>query len=78
MMSSSFKDIVNKIPGYDWEDILSMGLSHFIREQEPKSTEFEKVANGYVLKVRTDERNAQEAKQFWQNYVLPKLGDNNE
>lgn len=68
----------------DFEQIISMtpvsvdraigsGISYFINQQEPENVEFVKGTNGYAIRVETDEENAEEARQFWEEVVDPKL-----
>ena len=49
------------------------GLSRFLTNQDPDSIKFEKFKNGYRITVVTDEENAQNAKEFWENNVVPQI-----
>jgi hypothetical protein len=76
--SSVFKSYIDKL-GVDWEDVLSSGLSLFIKEQDPDKvvykvhTDSDENITGYSIQVKTDEENVKEAKDFWENHVEPKL-----
>jgi len=67
-----FEDIVSMLP-VGWEKVLGQGMGFFINQQEPEWVEFEKVANGYVIKVATDEESSQDAREFWEEFVDDKL-----
>lgn len=72
MTNKSFEDLVSIIP-VEWETILSKGISWFISNQDPEGVDFERGKNGWRITVITDNENSQEAKEFWNNYVHPKL-----
>lgn len=72
MISMDFKSMVELLP-VGWQNALSSALGYYITRQDPEKVEFEKVKNGYVIKVETDDESAEEAKEFWQNHVHDKL-----
>jgi hypothetical protein len=67
-----FEQIVDMVP-VPTDKVIASGISFFIREQEPDNVEFERATNGYAIKVRTDDRSADEAKRFWEEEVDQKL-----
>lgn len=67
-----FESMVDLLP-VRWENALSSALSYYITRQDPEEVEFERVKNGYVIKVKTDDESAQEAYDFWRNHVNDKL-----
>lgn len=76
-MSSAFERLVGRLP-YSWEKIVGMGISFFIREQDPQSVEFNVIAKdgnavGWEINVYTDEENVEKAKDFWLEFVEGRL-----
>lgn len=76
-MSSAFERIVNRLP-YSVDKMLASGISFFIREQEPDSVEFNvRVEDGepvgWEIRVQTDKKNVEEAKDFWIENVEERL-----
>jgi hypothetical protein len=76
-MSNSFKRLMSRLP-YSWEKILGMGISFFLREQDPDNVEFnirvsEDEPVGWEIRVETDKQNVEEAKDFWINHVQERL-----
>jgi len=76
-MSSAFEKIVSRLP-YSLDKMLASGISFFIKEQEPERVEFNvRVENGepvgWEIRVRTDEQNVEEAKDFWIDNVQERL-----
>lgn len=76
-MSSAFERIVNRLP-HSVDKMLASGISFFIREQEPDSVEFNvRVEDGepvgWEIRVQTDKKNVEEAKDFWIENVEERL-----
>lgn len=76
-MSNSFKRLMSRLP-YSWEKILGMGISFFLREQDPDNVEFnirvsEDEPVGWEIRVEADKENVEEAKDFWINHVQERL-----
>lgn len=76
-MSSAFQKLVRALP-YDWEKVLGMGISFFIKDQKPESVEFNvRVEDdepvGWEIRVTTDKVNVERAKNFWINRVQERL-----
>lgn len=72
-----FKAIVSSLP-YPWQKVFSWGLTFFISEQEPDKVKFKAHTDngdvvGWSIQVKTSEENVEEAKEFWEEYVEPKL-----
>jgi 3-deoxy-D-manno-octulosonate 8-phosphate phosphatase KdsC-like HAD superfamily phosphatase len=70
--NSRFMKYVRMLP-VPVDTVLSEGITFFITDQNPERVEFEAADNGYAIKVYTDRQNVEEAKEFWQNQVDPKL-----
>lgn len=70
---SRFMSLVDRVP-VDNDKLIGQAVGWFISKQEPENVEFTKYQNGYTIEVRTDEKNAEEAKEFWNQYVHPELG----
>ena len=51
------------------EELIGLGLEHFLSEQDPDHVEFTQHPNGYTIKVKTDEENIEKARQIWQEHV---------
>lgn len=71
---SRFMSLVERVP-VDNDKLIGQAVSWFIKKQKPEEVDFTEYKNGYELKVFTDEENAAEATDFWENYVDPHLGD---
>lgn len=77
-MSSGFERLVSRLP-YSTDRILGMGVSFFIREQDPSSVEFNVRVDdndniiGWEIKVDTEEDKVEQAKDFWVDEVQGRL-----
>lgn len=69
---SRFASIIEKVP-VDNDKLIGQAVSWFIQKQEPENVRFIKYSNGYKIEVLTDNENAKEAKQFWDENVHPEL-----
>lgn len=72
--SSKFMNIINRVP-VDNDKLIGQAVSWFISRQDPDQVNFEKYPNGYQIHVYTDEDEAEEATEFWQENVHPHLED---
>lgn len=75
--SNRFQALINRLP-IPVDDVIGMGMSHFITEQEPEEVKFvvltkEGEVSGYAIEVKTDKKNVKEAKDFWTEEVEPNL-----
>lgn len=73
-----FQRLVSMLP-VPWEEVLGMGLAFFINNQEPETVKMKVHANddnevfGYSIQVKTDGENAEDAVEFWEEFVEEKL-----
>lgn len=65
--------LVEKVP-VDNDKLVGQAVSWFISQQEPDDVDFTQYKNGYAIEVRTDKENAEDAREFWENFVHPELG----
>lgn len=72
---SRFMKVVNRVP-VDNDKLIGQAVSWFITKQNPDEVDFTEYENGYELKVFADKEDAKEAREFWEEYVQPHLGDN--
>lgn len=72
MSGRDFKSLMRLLP-VKWQTLLGQGMSWFISNQEPEKVEFVCAKNGYIIRVATDEENIEDAKQFWEQNVEPRL-----
>jgi len=71
-MVGSLDQLLNFAP-VSREKAISLGMQHFLRDQEPEDVEFVAHPNGYSLQIKTDEENVQKAKEFWEKNIEDNL-----
>lgn len=70
---SSFLGLVDNLP-YDNEKLIGKAVSWFLQRQNPDAVEFARYNNGYQIQVFCDQDSADEAKDFWQEFIDPYIG----
>jgi len=59
--------------GLSKEKAVAQGIKVFITEQDPVDVDFVEYENGWALEVKTDSKSVEEAREFWENEVRPRL-----
>lgn len=71
---SRFSKMIDRLP-VDNDKLIGQAVSWFISKQDPDTVQFTKYENGWQIKVYTESDAADKAKEFWEQYVQPHLGD---
>jgi hypothetical protein len=71
-MVGSLNQLMKFVP-VDEEKVISLGLQHFLRNQDPENVDFVSYPNGWALEIKTDEDNVEDARQFWEDNIEGKL-----
>lgn len=80
MAGEQFKRFVSMLP-VSTDSLLASAITFFISEQNPSEVKMKVHVDdddnvvGYSIRVKTSKEETYDAKQFWENYVEPKLGD---
>jgi hypothetical protein len=75
--SGSFEKYVNMLP-VSPEKLVGSAISWYLKKQDPDDVTLDLYRNGYSITIKTDDENVKEMKEFWREFVEPKLGGNDE
>lgn len=74
---SSFQKYVDMIP-VSTDKLVGSAVSWFLKRHNPDDITLDLYQNGYQITVKTDKDNVKELKEFWDEFVQPNLGEENE
>ncbi len=75
--SGSFEKYVSMLP-VSPEKLVGSAISWYLKKQDPDDVTLDLYRNGYSITIKTDDENVKEMKEFWREFVEPKLGGNDE
>ena len=55
------------------DGVTGLAVSKFLKAQDPENISFKRYKNGYAIEVKADEETVEDAQDFWENNVEPKL-----
>lgn len=58
---------------FGWEQLLSKGMTVFLKQQDPEEVNFVEHPNGWSIQVKTDPESIKEAKEFWEENIAEEL-----
>lgn len=75
--NTHFEKYINMLP-VSPEKLVGSAISWYFRKQEPEDVTLDLYKNGYSITVKTDKDNVKDMKEFWREFVEPKLGGSDE
>lgn len=74
---SSFEKYVSMLP-VSPDKLVGSAISWYLMRQNPDNVTLDLYKDGYSITIKTDKEKVVEMKEFWNEFVSPKLGGKDE